>query len=153
MANPDIPAALVVLQQHLVAAGAALTDDLLDVDRGILATRGRQIRYYWDGECPPPQMQGPRVLNGEMVGQRFIIAAAWPLTDLSEAQVTAVDVEMQTLAGEVRTRLQGDSQLGGNVTDLDLEYAEPDLLMIAGARHVVLQWRLMLAYVEYPLAA
>jgi hypothetical protein len=153
VANPDIPAALVVLQAHLVAAGAALTDDILDVDRGLLATRGRQIRYYWGGEVAPVRM-GPehRVLNGEMVGQRFIIAAAWPLTDLTEANVTAIDVEMQQLAGEVRTRIQGDSTLGGNVTDLDLNYAEPDLIVIAGARHVVLRWDLDLAYIEYTLA-
>jgi hypothetical protein len=149
----DIPAALVVLQAHLVAAGAALTDPLLDVDRGILATRGRQLRYYWAGECEPPNMGGPAVLNGEMVGQRFVLAAAWPLTDLSEEQVTAVDIEMQLLAGQVRTRIQGDSQLGGNVTDLDLGYGEPDMLTIANARHVVLEWQLDLAYVEYPIAS
>lgn len=150
---PDIPAALVVLQAHLVAAGTALTDDLLDVDRGVLSTRGRQIRYYWSGECEPPRMSGPRVLNGELVGQRFTIAAAWPLTDLTEALVTVLDTEMQTLAGQIRTRIQGDSTLGGNVTDLDLDYGEPDILNIAGARHVVMEWTLDLAYVEYTIAA
>ncbi len=151
MSNPDIPAALVVLQAHLVAAGAALTDPLLDVDRGVL-TGGRTIRYYWSGECEPPKMPGPRVLNGELVGQRFTIAACWPLTDLSVEQVTALDIEMQSLAGQVRTRIQGDSQLGGNVTDLDLDYGEPSMLTIAGARHVVMEWQLDLAYVEYAVA-
>lgn len=151
MANPDIPAALVVLQAHLVAAGAALTNDLLDVKRGLL-TGGRQIRYYWAGEVEPPAMGGPRVLNGEMVGQRFIIAASWPLGDLSPETVTAIDTEMQTLAGEIRTRIQGDSTLGGNVTDLDLQYAEPDVQTISNARHVILHWDLDLSYVEYVVA-
>jgi hypothetical protein len=152
MANPDIPAALVVLEAHLVAAGAALTDDLLDVDRGLLIG-GRQLRYYWSGECEPPAMGGTRVLNGELVGQRFTIAASWPLSDLSVELVEAIDVEMQVLAGEIRTRIQGDSQLGGNVTDLDLGYAEPDIMTIANARHVVLQWTLDLAFVEYAIGA
>ena len=153
MANPDIPSALGVLQTHLAAAGTALTDDLLDVDRGLPATRGRQIRYYWGGEVEPPRMGGPLVLNGQMVGERFIIAALWPLTDLSEELVTAIDVEMQLLAGEVRTRLLGDSTLGGYVTDLELSYAEPDIAIISNARHIVLQWTLDLAYVEYALAS
>lgn len=152
MAN-DIPAALVVLQAHLVAAGAALTDPLLDVDRGLLTTRGRACRYYWAGECEPPRMGGRRVLNGEMVGQRFHIDAAWPLSDLSEELVTAIDVEMELFAGQVRTRIQGDSQLGGNVTDLDLDYGTPAVVSIGSARHVVMQWQLDLAYVEYAIGA
>jgi hypothetical protein len=152
MANPDIPAALVVLNTHLVAAGNALTDKLLDVDRGLPSSRGRQIRWYWGGEVEPPRMGGHRVLNGELVGQRFVIVACWPLTDLSEGLVSAIDAEMQVLAGEVRTRIQGDSQLGGNVTDLDLDYADPDTAVIAGARHVVLRWDLDLSFVEYAVA-
>jgi len=150
MPNPDIPAALVVLQAHLVAAGAALTDPILDVDRG-LATGGRQLRYYWGGEVDAPHFEGSRDLSGEIVGQRFIIAATWPLSSLSVEQVTAIDVEMQLLAGQIRTRIDNDGQLGGNVTDLELGYAQPDVLTISNARHVVLQWDLELAYVEYPL--
>jgi hypothetical protein len=152
MANPDIPAALVVLATHLVAAGAALTDKLLDVDRG-LPTGGRQLRYYWGGEVEPPAMDGPNVLNGSMVGERFIIAATWPLSDLSVEQVTAIDTEMQALAGEIRTRILGDFSLGGNVTALALEYAEPDVVTIANARHVALRWQVDLSYIEYALAA
>ncbi len=152
MANPDIPAALVVLQAHLVAAGGALTVPILDVTRG-LPTGGRAIRYYWGGEVEPPKMTGPRVLNGQLVGQRFRIAATWPLSDLSPEQVTAIDVEMQLLAGQIRTRIQGDSQLGGNVTDLDLDYGDPDLVLISGARYVAMTWDLDLAYVEYAVAA
>lgn len=153
MANPDIPAALVVLQAHLVAAGAALTDDILDVDRG-LPIGARQIRYYWTGEVSPPGMGGgdARVLNGQMVGERFAIVATWPLSDLSVELVTAIDVEMQQVAHEIRTRIQGDSTLGGNVTDLDLNYAEPDLVIVGNTRCVALRWDLDLAYIEYSIA-
>jgi hypothetical protein len=152
MANPDIPAALTVLQAHLVAAGAALTDPLLDVDRGLPSARGRQVRYYWAGETEPPRMPGRRVLTGDLVGQRFNIAALWPLTDLSEELVTAIDIEMQLFAAQVRTRIDGDSTLGGYVTDLELGYAEPDIVTIANARHIALRWELDLAFVEYTLA-
>ena len=151
MAN-DIAAALVVLSTHLTNAGAALPDPLTDVDRG-LPTGGRQLRYYWDGEIEPPKMGGRRVLNGELVGQRVAIAATWPLGNLLPDVVTAIDIEMQLLAGEIRTRIQGDSQLGGNVTDLDLGYGQPDLVTIANARHVALRWDLDLAFVEYSIGA
>lgn len=150
----NIAAALAVLETHLAAAGAALTDDLLDVDRGFL-TGGRQLRYYWSGEGVPVRMgtENGNVLNGRMIGQRVKIAASWPLGDLDIETVTAIDTEMQTLAGEIRTRIQGDSQLGGNVVDLDLQYAEPDVVTISNARHVVLAWDLDLSYVEYPVAS
>lgn len=150
MANPDIPAALVVLATHLTAAGAALTDPILDVDRG-LPTGGRMIRYYWGGEVDPPKMP-TRVLNGDVVGQRFEIVATWPLTDLSPEQVTVIDTEMQLLAGQIRTRIDGDSQLGGNVADLELANATPESATISNARHVALRWTLDLSYVEYALA-
>lgn len=152
MANPDIPAALVVLQVHLAAAGGALTDPILDVDRG-LPTGGRMIRYYWDGEFDPSPIMGARYdLTGEMVGQRFAIAATWPASELSVELITALDIEMQALAGQIRTRIDGDSQLGGNVSDLELGYGTPDLVTISNARHVVLRWDLDLAYVEYAVA-
>lgn len=152
MANPDVPAALVVLQAHLVAAGGALTDPLLDVDRGLLTTRGRALRYYWAGEANPAEMGASQTLTSELVGQRFIIAASWPLTDVSEELVTALDVEMQLLAAQIRTRIDGDSTLGGTVTDLTLGYCEPDIATIANARHIILTWELSLAFIEYTVA-
>ena len=97
-------------------------------------------------------MSGPRVLNGELVGQRERIAATWPLSDLEPAQVTAIDDEMRALASQIRTRIQGDSQLGGNVTDLDLQYGEPDLVVISGTRHIALTYDLDMAFVEYPIS-
>ena len=97
-------------------------------------------------------MAGRRDLTGDIVGQRFIIAALWPLSDLSEELVTAIDIEMQLLAGEIRTRIDGDSQLGGNVTDLELGYADPDIVTVANARHIALRWDLDLSYVEYTVA-
>ena len=148
----DIAAALVVLDAHLVAAGAALTSPIVDVRRG-LPTGGRQIRHYYGGEVEPPKMSGPLVLNGQMVGERERIAVTWPLSDLEPAQVTAIDDEMRAVAVQIRTRIQGDSQLGGNVQDLDLQYGEPDLVLISGARHIALTYDLDMSYREYSISA
>lgn len=152
MANPDIPAALLVLTTHLVGAGGALPYPITDVSRGLPYAPGRQIRYYWAGETLPPHMTpSPRVLNGEMVGQSFTIEALWPLVPRTDSPTIALDTEMQLLAGEIRTRINGDSQLGDHVTDLTLGYAQPDLIIVSGATHVSLTWLLDLSYVEYPI--
>jgi len=153
MANPDIPAALVVIEAHLTAAGAALVVPITDVARGLPFAIGRQIRVYWSGECEPPHMGGADVLNGQEVGQRFAIQALWPIPVLTKTPKIGIDTEMQLLATEVRTRINADKQLGGNVTDLDLGYAEPDVVPIVGVNHISLTWQLDLAYVEYPVSA
>ena len=153
MAIPNIPAALVVLISHLTAAGAALVPPLTDVARGLPVNNGRQIRCYWAGEVLPPHMAGPHVLNGEMVGLSFTIEALWPIPERTGPPKIALDTEMQTLAGEVRTRINADSQLGDNVQDLTLGYATPGVVTVNGALQVSLTWQLDLSYVEYPIGA
>jgi hypothetical protein len=98
-------------------------------------------------------MAGARVLNGELVGLSFTIEALWPLPPRTEPPKISLDTEMQTLAGEVRTRINADSQLGDNVQDLTLGYAIPGVVNVNGAPHVSLTWQLDLAYVEYPIGA
>lgn len=151
MANPDIPAALVVLQTHLAAAAATLTDNTFAVDRGIV-TGGRQLRYYWSGETEAPRFPERYDLNGELVGQRFTIVASWPLSNLTPALATAIDIEMELLAGQIRTRLDGDNDLGDHIDNHVLQFAQQDIVVIGGARHVVLEWDIEMAYVEYALS-
>jgi hypothetical protein len=151
VANPDIPAALGVLQTHLEAAAAALTDTSFDVDRGIL-TGGRQVRYYWSGETDAPRFESRFDLTGELVGQKFTIAAAWPLNDLTPELATAIDVEMELLAGQIRTRLDGDLDLGNHIDNHLLGFAQQDVVLIGNARFVILEWDIDMAYVEYTLA-
>jgi hypothetical protein len=153
VAIPNIPAALVVLIAHLTAAGAVLSPPLTDVSRGLPVNAGRQIRCYWAGEVLPPHMAGARVLNGESVGLSFTIEALWPLPERTGPPKISLDTEMQTLAGEVRTRINADSQLGDNVQDLTLGYATPGVVTVNGALHVSLTWQLDLSYVEYPIGA
>jgi len=145
-------AALTVLGTHLAAAGTALSRPITDVARGLPYARGRQIRYWWDGETEPVRMGGPRVLNGELIGQRFNIAAMWPVVDGSETANAALDVEVIALTTDIRSRILGDSQLGGNVSDLELDYGEPDLVTIAGGLHLVVRWTLTLDYEEATIA-
>lgn len=151
MANPDIPAGLTVLETHLTNSGAALTIPIQDVARGFPTGAG-QIRYYWSGECPPPHMSEANVLNGKMVGQRFTIVVTWMASDLNPATIAILDAEMKTFAVELRTRLQADNDLGDHIESLDLQYGEPDLVIISGIRIIAMKWELDLGYEEYPVA-
>ena len=139
-------AALTVLGTHLLAAGTALSRPITDVSRGLPYARGRQVRYYWDAETEPVRMGGQRTLSEEMVSHRINIAALWPVPDGSETANTALDIEVVAFVDDVRGRILGDSTLGGNCTDLELDYADADLVTIAGGLHLAVRWTLTMDY-------
>lgn len=147
----DVATGLTVLAGHLTASGAALTRPILNVSRGFATGPG--LWYYWSGEIDPTTIMGARnTLTSEMVGERFEIAALWAITNVGADLIAIYDADMQTLAGQVRTRIDGDSQLGGNVADLLLGDATPDVVVISNVRYLAVRWTLDLAYVEYTVA-
>src|SRR3990170_2635748 len=90
MAYADTKAAILT---HALAAGVALTVPITDVAIGFASPKGRCIRIYWGGEIDPRHI-GKRTLNSEMIGQRTIIGAFWPVTTLSTDQAAVIDAEM-----------------------------------------------------------
>lgn len=141
---------------HAKAAALAADSKWTDVAIGLKTPTARCVRLYYGGEGEPPHMgeaEKGRVLNGQMIGERLMVVAFWPLTSTSVSAYKAIDNEMYDWKHELRTRLQGDSQLGGTATDLDLEYAEPDIYVFGGARFVVLMSELRISYTEYQIGA
>lgn len=149
MAYADTKAALLT---HAQAAGAALTNPITDVLLGFANPKGRCIRIYWGGETEQEKMGGRYTLNSEMIGQRTIVAAFLPITTLSEDLAAAIDAEMTALAHELRTRFNGDAQLGGTQSDLTLNMAEPDFVTFGNTRYVVVFWEVIGDYFEYSIA-
>ena len=149
MAYADTIAAILV---HATAAGAALSDPILDVARAFPVPTGRCIRVYYGGETEPRRMGGRRVLNAELVAEVTLIAAFFPLSVNDVPVAAALDTDLYNLKHDLRTRILGDSQLGGQATDLELEYVEPDLVVYGNTRYAILTWRVISDYVEYPLA-
>lgn len=145
-----------VLLTHATAAAAAVDAKWTDVAVGFANPTGRCIRLYYGGETVPVKVSpdAPNVLNGAMVGDRVLIVAWWPLSNLTTSSAAQTDAEMWALKHELRTRIQGDSTLGGTCTDLDMEYAEPDVVVSAtGVRWAVLTAEVLLAMTEYPISA
>lgn len=149
MAYADTIAAILV---HAAAAGAALTDPILDVQRAFPVPTGRCIRVYYGGETEPRRMGGRRVLNAELVAEVTLIAAFFPVIVNDVPVAAAIDTDLYDLKHQLRTRILGDSQLGGQATDLELEYVEPELVSIGNTRYAVLFWRVISDFTEYAIA-
>ncbi len=149
MAYADTKAAIVV---HAAAAGAALSDPILDARAAFPVPKGRCVRVYYAGEAEPVHMGGRRVLNAEMVAHRTTIALFLPVSLNDEALAVIVDADLYDFGHELRTRILGDSTLGGAETDLDLGYLEPDLVTYGNTRYLMGLWEVLSDYTEYTLA-
>jgi hypothetical protein len=149
----DTKAAIVV---HCLAAGLTLTDPILDVQAALPIPKGRCIRVYYGGETEPARigLGGGHVytLNSEVVGEVTFIAAFLPISLNDEELTSVVDADLYTLKHEIRTRLLGDSQLGGASTDLELDYVTPDVVTIGNTRYLVGIWRVVSDFSEYTVA-
>lgn len=137
---------------HAAAAAAATDATWLDVAIGLPRPQNRCVRVWYGGEAAPVRMGANRVLNGELVAERVVLAAFWPLSTGGVTSDKAVDSEMYTFKHELRTRVLGDSQLGGAQTDLEMEYAEPDVAVIANVRYAVLEVHFLTDFTEYAIA-
>lgn len=138
---------------HAAAAAAAISAEWKDVQVGAPLPRGnRCVRVFYGGEAAPEHMGGNRVLTGELVAETVSLIAFWAMPDMDESAAKAIDDEMVAFKHELRTRVLGDSTLGGGSTDLLMHYAQPDYLLLGGARWAVLEVDFTLDFTEYTLA-
>jgi hypothetical protein len=150
VAYSDVKAAIVV---HAAAAAAALTTPILDARAGFPIPKGRCVRVYYAGETAPEHMDGKRrVLTGELVSHITRIALFLPVSVTDEALAAVLDAELFNFGHDLRTRILGDSQLGGASKDLTLHYCEPDLVTYNNVRYLLGLWDVVSDFVEYTLA-
>jgi hypothetical protein len=137
---------------HAAAAAAAADATWTDVAIGLARATGRCVRVFYGGEAAPARMGGARVLNGELVSETVIVAAFLPLADSSIGAYKAAEDQAFAFKHELRTRVLGDSQLGGASTDLLMSYAVPDVVVSNNARWLVLEAEFTTDFTEYTLA-
>ena len=143
---------LAALKAHAVAAGGALDVPILDVAVAHPAPKGRCIRIFYVGETEPEHMGGNRTLNSQIIGERIGIIAWFPVSDLSETATEAIEAELYDLKHELRTRILGDSQLGGMSTDLELLQFDTDFVLAGNVRYRTLEAEVVTDYAEYTIA-
>lgn len=140
---------------HAKAAALAVDPKWTDVAVGLRNPDARSVRMYYGGECLPPTMApegNADTFSGRMVGERLWIAALWRLASIGTSEYEAVDDEMYAWKHELRTRLQGDTTLGGACAGLDLQYGSADIVVSGNTRYALVEHELLIAYTEYPIA-
>lgn len=149
----DVNAAIDTITTHALSAGTALAAPVYDVIRGDpIPGPGRSVRVWYGGETEPERYESG-TLAAELVGERVLITAYWPIPGSDAAQARARDVELRTYTANLRTNIVGDSSLGGTVTDLVLGHARPDFAVYNGTWYRVFEWEAVLDFSEYTRTA
>lgn len=144
---------IAAIKTHAAAAGAALTNKILDVEIGPpYPATGRCVRISYGGEAEPVRMGTQRVLNAELIAERIVLTVWIAVSNLSLQEIAAVETELYDFKHQLRTRVLADSQLGGQGTDLEMTYAEVDYGVIGNVRYRVLETEFLTDYQEYPIA-
>ena len=144
----DIDAVLTALENHATTAGAAVTPALTDVTAGLPVPRGRCVRIYWDGEIDPPRMTGRVPLSSEMIGDRLMVTAFWPVGDAGEAAHRNRILEMWGFAAALRTALDTDMTLGGEVQTIRVGDATPGVTTEGGGWYATVDTPVEIGYRE-----
>lgn len=142
------------LQVH--AAAAANTADssskFYDVAVGFPAAKGRCVRIFYGGERAPEHFPDDKVLNAQLIAQAIIVRGYWPLSETATKRQRAMEGEMAAFVKSFRTRVLGDSQLGGEAVDLNMGPAQCEQAVIAGTKYALVDIEIVCDYDEYPLA-
>jgi len=138
---------------HAKTAAAAVNAQWKDVAIGAPVPSGnRCVRLFYGGESEPQRMGANRVLNGELVAETVSLIAFWTMSTMDLPAMKAIDDEMYNFKHQLRTAVLGDSQLGGQGSDLEMGYAEPNYQVIGGSRWAVLVVEFVVDYTEYSVA-
>jgi hypothetical protein len=117
-----------VIQTHMAATGTALNPAIRNVKPGApMRIAERMGRHWWTGDGDSDLI--PQTLTDATGVERLALAWYWPIGDGSEAVAEEIDRQAHALAADLRNRLEGDDELGGNVAsstlgDFSMEYLE-----------------------------
>lgn len=143
---------LTQITTHATAAAAALTNPILDVAVGSPVPSGRCVRIYYAGEVEPEHMGAGHTLTSRMVAESIALTLFLPMSSDGLQAAAATETEMYDFKHELRTRVLGDSQLGGQSTDLEMALVEPDFVVIGNTRYRILSTTFNTDYAEYTIA-
>ena len=136
----------------LAAADTAGGADFHDVAVGFPAGRGRCVRIFYDGERLPEHFLEGTTLNSRLMAESIHIRGYWPSPETSSKRQRIIEHEMATFVKSLRTRILGDSQLGGGAADLNLSPALVNQVTVANSRYVTVDLEAVVDYSEYTIA-
>ncbi len=140
------------VKTHAAAAALACDSKFLDVAVGHPTPRGRCVRVFYNGEREPEEMGAGRTLNSRMVAEAVMVRGFWPVSEYAAKRGRLLMSEVWTFIYQLRSRLAGDSQLGGDSADLNIHLAMVDDVLIAGTLYVIADVEVVADYHEYAIA-
>lgn len=140
------------LQVHAAAAAAQANSKFVDVAVGFDVAKGKSVRIFYDGEREAQHVQGNRTLNSLLIGQAIHVRARWPAATTGKGEQRTTEIEMATFMKEFRTRVLGDSQIGGESIDVVMTLAEVGIELTADAKYAVVDTEVICDWDEFSLA-
>src|SRR3990167_4957368 len=128
----DLLTIMDAVQVHAAAAAITAADaKFYDVAVGFPAAKGRCVRIFYGGEREVEHFDGKdRTLNSKLVAQAIIVRGYWPLPETATKRQRVMEGEMATFVKSLRTRVLGDSQLGGASVDLNMGLAQCEQIVL-----------------------
>ena len=141
------------IQVHaLAAANDAGGADFHDVQVGFTPGAGRNVRIFYDGEREPQHFFEGKTLSSQLMAEAIHIRASWPLPETATKRHRIMEHEMSLFVKSLRTRILGDSQLGGGAADLNLSPAGVNLSTVGSRRYATVDMEAVVDYSEYMIA-
>lgn len=141
--------ALIVLDAHLVSAGAAVTPPIGNVAQGGRANLQQRIDYYVTTIAAPERFGGAHeTFTDWMFGVGLDVRLYIPVADRSETLAANIDARLYAVTVDITTRLMGDYTLGANCTAMTIDGAEFGWLENSGAWLRVATIPIVLDFVE-----
>jgi hypothetical protein len=138
---------------HAKAAALATDPKFTNVAVGWPVLNGSKgCRVYYGGEGEAPQMRGQKSLEADLIGEHVALVAWWAVSNLNDGLAEAIDVQMFTFKHELRTRLTADHTLSGQSTAIEMDYVEPDTVVVGGTRYALIGADIAVGLTEYPYA-
>lgn len=149
----DVADLMDALQVHAAAAAVtASSAKFYDVAVGFPVGKGKCVRIFYAGETEPPHFPNDRTLNSQLMAEKIIVRGYWPNADTGTNRQRLTEIEMATFVKSFRTRVLGDSQLGGESVDLTLSAAVVEQVVIADTKYAVVDMEVAADFNEYTLA-
>jgi hypothetical protein len=134
------------------AAAAAVTAGgakFYDVAVGFPAAKGKCVRIFYGGERETEHFAEGSTLTSKLVAQAIGVRGYWPVAGTATSEHRATEGEMAAFVKSFRTRILGDSQLGGESVDLGMTLAVTDQVLLTGIQYAVVDMEIVCDFDEF----
>ncbi len=90
-----------------------------------------------------------RRLTSKLVAQKITVRGYWPNPETATKRQRVIEGEMAVFVKELRTRVLGDSNLGGASVDLLMSLANTDQVVISSRQYAIVDTEFIVDFDEY----